>query len=379
MTIAVVNRFFWRQGAVPSVARGWVDNLEKAGHRVLILASDVSSDQSAPTRTYIPIRLGRFKPFDLGGLSFALRLARALTRPNAPRPDLLLCLDSTAYFGAWLAGRLRRFPAIMSFQGWVYSPGKRGLYPKTVEWVYKFSVHFAARLAPAVACLSREILDGLRARGARPECLWYAPNCIDLDFWNTGKAAPHERTEKVVLYVGRFSPEKGLRYFLEALPEVVRRVPSVRAVLVGGEEAEDGEFHSLARRLGVEANVEFRGILPREGLPPVYANADILVFPSLAEGHPLTPMEALACGTPVVASDIPGPNETVEHEVNGLLVPPAEPRALAEAVCRVLGDRDLLARLTRAARPSVSRFSWAERIAELEALRERLDRHPERR
>jgi len=374
MVVAVVNRFFWRQGAVPSVARGWAENLEKAGHRVVVFASDVSPDQDTPTRSYLAVRLGGVKWFDAGAFAFAWRLARALVRGRPRRPDAILCLDSTAYFGAWFAGRLLRIPAIMTFQGWVYSPGKRGLYPKSAELAYKLSVHFCARLAPAIGCLSREIEEGLRARGARPERLWYAPNCIDREFWKTDKTAPHERQEKIILYVGRFSREKGLRYLLEALPEVVRRVPSARVVLVGGEEGEDGEFHSLVRRLGVEANVEFRGILPREELPPVYANADILVFPSLAEGQGLAAVEALACGTPVVGSDIPGPNETVEHEVNGLLVPPADSRSLAETICRVLSDRALLERLTRAARPSVARFAWERRVAELEALCERLPR-----
>ena len=374
MVVAVVNRFFWRRGAVPSVARGWADNLEKAGHRVVVFASDVSPDQDTPTRSYLAVRLGGVKWFDAGAFAFAWRLARALLRERARRPDAILCLDSTAYFGAWLAGRLLRIPAIMAFQGWVYSPGKRGLYPKSAELAYKLSVHFCARLAPAIGCLSREIEEGLRVRGARPERLWYAPNCIDLEFWKTDKTAPHERQEKIILYVGRFSREKGLRYLLEALPQVVRRVPSARAVLVGGEEGEDGPFHLMARRLGVASHVEFAGILPRDRLPPVYANADILVFPSLAEGHPLTPMEALGCGTPVVASDIPGLNETIEHEVNGLLVPPADPRSLAEAICRVLSDRALLERLTRAARPSVARFAWERRIAELEAFCERLPR-----
>jgi len=74
----------------------------------------------------------------------------------------------------------------------------------------------------------------------------------------------------------------------------------------------------------------------------------------------------------VVASDISGLNETVEHETNGLLVPPQAPRALADALCRVLSDAALLDRLTRAARPSVERFGWPARIRAFEALCARL-------
>ncbi|HPD13595.1 MAG TPA: glycosyltransferase family 4 protein [Planctomycetota bacterium] len=367
MRVALVNRFFHRAGAVPTVVREWAHHLEAAGHAVAVFAGDVDAAASTPTRAYVPVRLGRWRAFDEGGLAFAWRLRRALAR-HEPRPDVLLSTDSTAYFGAWHACRRLGVPALMAFQGWVYSPGKRGLYPRTVTWVYQYAVHFCARHAPRIACISREIYDGLRARGVPPERLWLAPNCVDLAAWDTGKRGAHRRAGRQLLYVGRFSPEKGLRYFLEALPRVVERFPGVCARLVGGVEGEGGEFHELARRLGVAGHVEFAGQVPREALPGLYAEADLLVVPSLAEGHPLAPVEALACGTPVVGSDIPGLNETVADGVNGALVPPRDPAALAEAICRVLGDEALLDRLSRAAQPSVERYAWPKRIAEFEAL-----------
>ena len=372
MKVALVHRFFWRRGAVPAVVREWADHLEAAGHEVVVFASDGCPRQSTGRRSYVGVRLGKGRAFDLGGFAFALRLLAELWRRRGGPPDLVLCVDSTAYFGAWVAGKLLRIPAIMAFQGWVYSPGKRGLYATTVAWVYKLSVHFCARAAPMIACISREILEGLRARGAPPERLWLAPNCVDLEVWNTGKAGAHRRAERQALFVGRFTPEKGLRYLLEALPAVLERLPRVRVRLVGGDEADDGQFHQMARRLGVADRVDFGGVVPREELPAMYAEADVLVVPSLAEGHPLAPIECLACGTPAVASDIAGLNETIDDGVNGLLVPPRDPAALADALCRVLGDGELLDRLSRAARPSVERFAWEPRVRELAELCERM-------
>lgn len=381
MRVALVNRFFHRPGAVPTVVREWADHLEAAGHSVTVFAGDVDAAASTATRVYVPVRLGRWRAFDEGGLAFAWRLRRAISgfgfgvseaSPQSatrdPRWDALLCTDSTAYFGAWCACRRLGVPAVMAFQGWVYSPGKRGLYPRTVAWVYKYAVRFCVRRAPRIACISREVYEGLRARGMPPERLWLAPNCIDLAAWDAGKRGAHRRAERRLLFVGRFSPEKGLRYLLEALPRVVARFPDVRARLVGGVEGPEGEFHELARRLGVAGHVEFAGQVPREALRGLYAEADLLVVPSLAEGHPLAPVEALACGTPVVGSDIPGLNETVAEGVNGALVPPRDPAALAEAICRLLGDEALLDRLSRAARPSAERYAWPRRIAEFEAL-----------
>jgi len=378
MKVALVHRFFWRAGAVPAVVREWADHLEVQGHEVLVLASDVHAADSTPRRTYVALPLGRVRWLDLCGFVLALGLLAALWRRRRNRPDILLCVDSTAYFGAWLAARLLRMPTIMAFQGWVYSPGKRHIYRPSVAWVYKLAVHFCARWAPLIECISREIYDGLRARGAPPERLWLAPNCVDLDVWRTSKEGAHQRAERQALFVGRFSPEKGLGFLVEALPALFERLPQVRLRIVGGAEGDAGPFHERVRQLGVADRVDFGGVVAREALPAIYAEADVLVVPSLAEGHPLAPIESLACGTPAIASDIPGLNETIEDGVNGLLVPARDPAALADAIGRLLGDSALLERVSRAARPSVERFSWEPRVRELAALRDRLLAGPPR-
>ena len=371
MKVALVHRFFWRAGAVPALLRGWADHLEAAGHEVAVFSSDVEAAASTRRRAYVPVAIRGGKMLDRGGFGFAARLFAALWRRRRRRPDVLLSLDSTAYFGAWLAGKVLRFPTIMQFQGWIYSPGKRGIYPRTVTWVYKLSVHFCARWAPMVGCLSQEIYDGLLARGAAPERLWLAPNCVDFAVWRSDKDGAHRRAEREILYVGGLREEKGIDVLFETIPLVAERLPGVRFRIVGGEEPDGGPYHRLARERGVLDRIEFGGFVPRETLPALYAAADVMVCPSLAEGHALAPMECLACGTPVVASDISGLNDTVKHEVNGLLVPPRDPAALAEAICRVLEDEALLDRLSRAARPSVGRFAWEERVHELEAFCER--------
>ena len=364
MKVGLVHRYFHRAGAVPTVAREWAHHLEAGGHEVVVFASDVEPGQSTASRTYVRVRAWRTKLFDLGGFRLALGLLLALWRRRRERPDVVLAVDSTAYFGAWLAGKLLGTPTIMAFQGWVYSPNKRGIYPRTVTWVYKLSVHFAVRFAPLIGCLSQEIVDGLLAFGARREKLWFAPNCIDMAQWGTGKDRAAERDRRVVLYVGRFSPEKGLLTLLEAAPAVLERLPATSFRLVGSDEPDDGEYHQLARQLGVADHVEFAGTVSREALPALYADADVLAVPSLAEGHALAPMESVACGTPVVGSNIPGIAITIEDGTNGALVPPGDPAALADALVRVLGDAELLDRLTRAARPSAEPFSWTRRIEE---------------
>jgi glycosyltransferase involved in cell wall biosynthesis len=370
--VGLVHRFFWRPGAVPAVVREWADHLEAAGHEVAVFASDVQPAQGTLRRSYGAVRLPRGKLFDLAGIVFAAGLLAKLLRRRSHRLDVILATDSTAYFGVWLAGRLLRVPTIMAFQGWIYSPGKRGVYPRTVTWMYKLAVQFCARWAPKIACLSREVYDGLRAFGASPDRLWLAPNCVDLGRWPGEKQGAHARSARRVLYVGGLRGEKGIDILLEAVPRVLARMPATGFLIAGGEESEGGEYHQMARRLGIREQVTFGGLVPRESLAAAYAEADVLVVPSRAEGHALAPMECLACGTPVIASDLPGLRMTVQDGVNGLLVPPEKPAALADAICRALQDEGLLDRLSRAARASVERFSWDIRVREFEELCQRL-------
>lgn len=355
MKVGLVHRSFWKR----PLLRDWADQLEAAGHQVIVFSDGVDAGASTPRRRYVPVPMGRGVLFDRAGLVFALRLYQELR--NTPI-DALLCIDSTAYFGAWAATHRRRVPAVMRFQGWIH--GKPGIYPCTVEWTYKLAVQFCARWAPIICCLSEEIYDGLLARGASADRLWMAPNCVDHERWRAAKTGVHSDGWREVLYVGGFRKEKGIDVLLEAIPHIVERFPKVRFRVLGGEEPEDGPYHRLARRLGVVDRIEFGGFVARDELPELFASADLLVSPSRAEGHAVAVLECLACGTPVVASDISGLRESVRHEVNGMLVPPSDPAALADAIVSMLSDGALLERLSRQARPSVAPFSWSERLRE---------------
>jgi glycosyltransferase involved in cell wall biosynthesis len=363
--VGLIHRAFWGRPRL----RDWADQLEAAGHHTVVFSSGVDPQAGTDRRTFVPVPLGRGESFDRAGFVFAVRLYRALLRHPV---DALFCIDSTAYFGAWLAARRLRVPSVMSFQGLIFDPGYRGTYQRTVSWVYKLEVHFCARWAPLIGCISPAIFHGLMARGAPPERLWLTLNCVDLERWRTGKVGAHVRAVREVLYVGGLREVKGIDVLLAALPRVIDRLPAVRFRVLGAP-SEDTPYHDMARRLHVEEHVDFSGFVSRDALPDVYASADLMVSPSRAEGHAKAVIECLACGTPVVASDIPGMRESIRHEENGLLVRPQDPAALADAICRMLSDHALLDRLSGAARPSVERLSrWPERIGEFEERTARL-------
>jgi glycosyltransferase involved in cell wall biosynthesis len=172
--------------------------------------------------------------------------------------------------------------------------------------------------------------------------------------------------------LARLAPQKGHRVLFQALPEIVKAVPDVRVRIVGHEEQSTvDELRAYADQLGVADRVEFDGFCA--DVAGLLADLDVMVLPSLWEGFGLVLLEAMAAGRPVVASAVGPIPEIVVGGVTGLLVPPGDPKSLAEAVIPVLADSDLAAALGRAGRARVeAEFGLDTMVARTEALYEQL-------
>ena len=165
-----------------------------------------------------------------------------------------------------------------------------------------------------------------------------------------------------MLFVGRFDePRKGLAVLLDAWPFVQHARPDARLLIVGR-----GDPHPFRQRmldLGVH-NVHFVGPASDEDLPRYYATADIFCAPSTGqESFGIVLVEAMSCGTPVVASDIGGYRQVLSHRREGLLVPPHQPHAFATALLHLLDDPDLSHTLGRTGQETAQHYAW-EGIAE---------------
>jgi len=156
-----------------------------------------------------------------------------------------------------------------------------------------------------------------------------------------------------ILTVARLHRQKGLNHLLSA----AALLPEARFV-IAGDGPERTALETQARLLGVSNRVSFLGY--REDIPNLLARCDIFVLPSLFEGHPLSLLEAMAAGKPVIASAIAGIDETIANDQNGLLVPPADPAALAMAIRSIISDRGLAQRLATAASARVRQEFSAE-------------------
>jgi D-inositol-3-phosphate glycosyltransferase len=187
--------------------------------------------------------------------------------------------------------------------------------------------------------------------------------------------------EKVILYVGRFDPRKGIETLVRAFAKLSQKAEfstlqaPLRLVIVGGyqeggtDAAEKLRIESLIQDLGIEVQTTFAGRIGHERLADYYTAADVCVIPSHYEPFGLVAIEAMACGTPVVASDVGGLKFTVVPGETGLLVPPQDVSGFAIAIEEVLSDPHWSTQVRQQASDWVQQnFSWTGVAAQLSDL-----------
>jgi glycosyltransferase involved in cell wall biosynthesis len=194
-------------------------------------------------------------------------------------------------------------------------------------------------------------------------------------FWPCGAAAPRSSLGRL-LTLGRLVERKGNDTAISALP----RLPDVELVVAGGPErdrlSEDAEYRrlrDLAVSRGVADRVIFTGAVPRTQVPALIRSADVVVCTPWYEPFGITPLEAMACGVPVVASAVGGLTDSIVHGTTGLLIPARDPGALAAAAGVLLGDPALREALGKAgARRTRRWYSWPRVAAQTESVYLRL-------
>jgi glycosyltransferase involved in cell wall biosynthesis len=178
---------------------------------------------------------------------------------------------------------------------------------------------------------------------------------------------------RVILVAGRLHPEKGYEYLFDAIRILKEKSRHPFVLLVAGKGPLEEKYREHTRRLGVEGLVRFMGF--RNDLPDLMMAADLLVLPSVAEAFGLVLAEALYLGVPVVATQVGGIPEIVDHGADGILVPPANAPALADALLDVLSDETYRTRIAGAGRAKVIRkFSFERMVRAYEALYDELCR-----
>ena len=218
-----------------------------------------------------------------------------------------------------------------------------------------------------IAATEREKAELRRYYGADPEKMSVVPCGVNMDLFRpvekayARKQLGFDNKEKIVLYVGRFAALKGIDRLLKTMTHL-RHLQDLKLVIIGGDgdtAPEFIEFQRLSSKLGVNDRIVFAGRLEQDELPQYYSAADLLAVPSYHESFGMVALEALACGTPVVATEVGAMDSVICEGKTGCVVadsrPPAFARAISDFVSKPLSEMESVDSI----RTSVRQFNWS--------------------
>jgi phosphatidylinositol alpha-mannosyltransferase len=230
------------------------------------------------------------------------------------------------------------------------APALRGVWRR-------LTVRIAVSEAAASFVAGRFPQDGLRV----------IPNGAEVEAFAGADPAPLPEGRRI-LFVNRLDRRKGFPIMVRAFAIISNRYPDALLVVAG-----DGKERRAVRGLPerVRDRVVMLGSVPHHLLPPYHAASEVFCAPATGrESFGIVLVEAMAAGLPVVASDIPGYREVVRHQVEGMLVPPSDPRRLAAAVSGILDQPEVGRAMGAAGRIRAGRYSWDQVAREVEAAYE---------
>jgi glycosyltransferase involved in cell wall biosynthesis len=243
--------------------------------------------------------------------------------------------------------------------------------PLAASYVYvseKLALRYYRRRIPFMVVSASTKEEFLRA-GFREERLEVIHNCVDHDRYRADLS--RKSADPLIGYFGRLKKYKNVDHFLEAVAPVVKEHPRLRVAVMGGGD-DRPRLERIAGRLGIAPSVRFTGFLPEEEVVRELQRWWFCVMPSSKEGWGLTVVEANACGTPAVASNVPGLRDAVRDGETGLLTPYGDAESLESKIRLLLSDDAMRGRMTRAAIQWAKSFSWDDAADRTIAFLERV-------
>jgi glycosyltransferase involved in cell wall biosynthesis len=358
-----------REGGVAAIIYNLGRELERLGHQVtyvflddLVVPGSISPRFaelifSARLASYIARNRGKFSVVNLhapAGVVYGLR--RKFHR-NAGGPPYVMTLH----------GLEERRVRVMRREA---KKGQAWNFRWTNRWwhrVYHFPrFRWSIRTADAAHVFCRDVWNVLQITyGLAPDRAVYIPNGVERRFFVPREyASRHEGLR--LLWAGTWLDQRGIFYLREALRRLAPRIPGMTLTIAGPGVPADEILRFFGDELA--GRIRVRPMVPADCMHELYIEHDAFVFPSLMEGLPTVIMEAMASGMPVITTETCGMPDVVEHQVNGLLIPPGDAAALEDAILKLANSEQLRRRLGQAARESMQRHTWEGAGKQLEAL-----------
>jgi glycosyltransferase involved in cell wall biosynthesis len=359
-----------REAGAAGVVLSHARELEKRGHTVECWFLDDIFKRPA-------------KPRRLESLLFALAVAKRIGKEREKYDVVNLHAPWGCVYGIWR--RLFRPagspPYVMTMQGseeryvqtmrredrkgraWNFAWKNRMWHRAYHQTMYDYSI----KTADYGAIANREATTCCQLKyGRDPGCMRFVPNGTEERFFS--QRAFNDAPATKLLFVGTWLDRKGVYYLADAFGMLAKRISGIRLTVAGCVVAEEQVKSFFAA--DVRSQVCVMPFVTRDDMPDLYAKHDIFVFPSLVEGMPLTLLEAMATGMPGVTTNTCGMSDVVEDEITGLLVPPADAEALADAVERLCNSAMLREQLGIAGQQSMRHYTWKKVTEKLERVLE---------
>jgi len=311
-------------GGIAQHVQGLSNFLRQNGHKVEILSSENTFT--------IPIK-GLKNPSFMISAFFKTKLKKGNDIVHAHNLPSALSMKSTS-------GK-----KILTLHG-IYSEQVDLLHGKTIANLSSSFEKDALTWADAITVISKDVYEHYRKLGFETH---HIPNAIDISSLPTVK---EKRYEKQIIFAGRLSKEKGIQNILE----VAKNLPSDIHLLILGSGPEEERVQELANS---KLNLHFLGYQSKEKTIGLIRGSDVLVQPSIAEGVSSTILEAMACGTPVIATNVGGNKEVIEHDKTGILVEQYSYEKFFDNILSLLEDKQKSRLISAKALKKVQQYDWS--------------------
>lgn len=256
-----------------------------------------------------------------------------------------------------------RYPLVCTIHSLVAMDEKMSEWVNLSKYVYGKILSFLEKTIilkslPNIIVVAPQVKERIADRTNAK--IYTIPNGIDLRA--VQNISPKPIKHPSILYVGRLTGIKGVDVLLRAIPIIKRAVPNLLLYIMGAGPQED-ELKRLVKELNIEENVKFLGFISGDEKYAYFKSADAFVLPSRHESAPVVLPEAMACGKPIVASDVGGIPFMVEDGKTGLLVKPGNVEELAEKIITLLQSEELREKMGKVGREKIKNFTW-DKIAE---------------
>jgi len=242
---------------------------------------------------------------------------------------------------------------------------KRGIAINSLQNAYLHTIgNHIFQESDSIICLTQNDANEISRIGCPSHKITIIPNAVDNVLFKPGSNSE----ENLIVWTGRFVQEKGIEYLIETARTVVKKNKNAKFLLIGYGPLKEKMIALARERQLLGTNMQFIGPIPRKDIADLLGKATIFLFPSIREGLPVSVLEAMACGLPVVGFDVPGTSEVISNNENGLLVPVKDSVSMANAVLWLLKNKDLRQALGNNARKLVNeKYSWSKVSSELDA------------